>query len=98
MTDKARAEPTVQEQIRTAFDADDKAVKNIILRRAADALDAKDAEIERLRKALRKIRDRDVPFYEGHRPNVCKHRRSNEEDCTFCTAEYARAAYEGGQR
>ena len=55
MTDKARAEPTVQEQIRTAFDADDKAVKNIILRRAADALDAldaKDAEIARLRKVL----------------------------------------------
>ncbi|WP_282026872.1 hypothetical protein [Limimaricola cinnabarinus] len=52
MTDKTLAEPAIQEQIRMAFDADDKAMKNITLRRAADALDAKDAEIARLRKAL----------------------------------------------
>ena len=52
MTGKALAERTIKEQIREAFDTSDVAVKNIILRRAADALDAKDAEIARLRKAL----------------------------------------------
>lgn len=52
MTDKTLAERPLYEEIRDAFDGDDVVAKNIALKKAALALDAKDAAIARLREAL----------------------------------------------
>lgn len=83
MTNKTLAERSLYEEIRDAFDGDDVVAKNIALKKAADALDAKDREIERLTEALHAaisrpagvVPDVALAFYDPHHPGLGRMRQ-----------------------
>lgn len=62
---------------------------------AADALDAKDEEIVRLREALEKIARHDTFYLDRANVNICVHHKSNDAACADCHAMEARDALSG---